>query len=159
MAVTLMFLSLAVTRKLDAPFRFTLLEHPSKPHMNILNVMFWRLVFAIVSKLSTSTLFTKSAELSKAAYCYELLCYSSFLQWGRFSYLSHFGVPPSMSLLHLSKDVHLQETFDLIALLEGMAISTLLPLQLCVLSWMDGHQHKERGPKFSWFSTLKLKTS
>lgn len=50
-------------------------------------------------------------------------------------YLGHFGVPPSVALLHLSQDLHLQETFDLVALLERVAVSTLLALQLGMLSW------------------------
>lgn len=33
-----------------------------------------------------------------------------------------------MAFLHLSQDVHLQQTFDLVALLEGVAVSTLLAL-------------------------------
>lgn len=43
-----------------------------------------------------------------------------------------------MALLHLSQDVHFQQTFDLVTLLEGVAISALLALQLCVLSWIEG---------------------
>lgn len=52
-------------------------------------------------------------------------------------YLCHFGVPASVTLLHLSEDVHLQKTFDLVSLLEGVAIGALLPLQLRMLSWTD----------------------
>jgi len=55
---------------------------------------------------------------------------------GDFEYLSHFGVPPSVTLLHLSQDLHFQQTFDLVGLLEGVSVSTLLALQLCVLSLM-----------------------
>lgn len=49
-------------------------------------------------------------------------------------YLCHFGVPASVSFLHLSQDVHLQQTFDFVPLLEGVAVCALLALQLCVLS-------------------------
>lgn len=39
-----------------------------------------------------------------------------------------------MSVLHLSQDVYLQQTLHLVTLLEGVTISALLALQLCVLS-------------------------
>lgn len=51
-----------------------------------------------------------------------------------FDHLCHFRIPASVSLLHLPEDVHVQQAFHLIPLLERVAISALLPLQLCVLA-------------------------
>lgn len=51
-----------------------------------------------------------------------------------FSHLCHFRIPASVSLLHLPEDVHIQQAFHLIPLLESVTIGTLLPLQLCVFT-------------------------
>ena len=59
---------------------------------------------------------------------------------GGASHLGHPGVPPAVAFLHLPQQIRVQQTFDLVPTLEGLAISTDPALQLCGLAWGWGVQ-------------------
>lgn len=59
------------------------------------------------------------------------------------TYLGHFGIPASVALLHLAQDVDVQQALHLVAVLEGMPVRALLPLQLGWLPWGQQGQHPQ----------------
>lgn len=54
---------------------------------------------------------------------------------GGAAHLRHPGVPAAVAFLHLPQDVSVQQTFDLVPVLEGLTVSTHPALQLGRLAW------------------------